>query len=157
MTENQALREQILSTLDGRGAHVDLQTALDKIALEDLGKRPPGAPYTLWEILEHVRLAQWDIVEFTKSASHVSPEFPEGFWPESRAPEDEDEWRRCREALRSDLEAMKALVESPEVDLLAKIPHGEGQTVLREALLVADHNAYHLGQLVLLLKMLGKW
>lgn len=157
MTEKQTLREHLVALLDGRQAHVDLKTALDKLAFEDLGKRPPGASYTLWEVLEHVRLAQWDIVEFSRSSEHVSPEFPEGYWPESRAPEDEEEWGRCRDALSSDLEAMKALVSSPDVDLTTPLPHGEGQTLLREALLVADHNAYHLGQLVLMMKMLGRW
>jgi len=157
LTEDQALREHLVSLLEGRQAHVDLKTALDKLTLEDLGKRPTGASYSLWELLEHIRLAQWDIVEFSRNSEHVSPEFPEGYWPESRAPEDEAEWASCRDGLSADLEAMKALVASPDVDLFAKIPHGEGQTLLREALLVADHNAYHLGQLVMMMKMLGRW
>lgn len=157
VTETEALRAHLVKALEGRQAHVDLETTLAKIAFEDLGQRPKGASYTLWEVLEHLRLAQWDIVEFSKSPGHVSPEYPEGYWPESRAPEDEAEWRQCRDAILADLEAMKALVSDAGVDLFAAIPNGEGQTVLREAMLVADHNAYHLGQIVLMMKMLGRW
>ncbi|HXV59406.1 MAG TPA: DinB family protein, partial [Vicinamibacteria bacterium] len=116
-----------------------------------------GSPYTIWELLEHIRIAQADIVSFSRSADHQSPPFPEGYWPEDRAPESDEEWQRAREGLKNDLEAMKRLVADPEQDLLAPIPHGDGQTLLREAVLLADHNAYHLGQIVLMLKMLKLW
>jgi hypothetical protein len=108
-------------------------------------------------LLEHLRIAQWDILEFSRDGRHVSPPFPEGYWPSGDAPPDEEAWERSVSAFRADLKAMEALVADPSTDLFAPIPHGQGQTVLREALLVADHNAYHLGQLVLLRRLLGAW
>jgi len=104
-----------------------------------------------------MRIAQWDILEFSRNGAHVSPEFPAGYWPDSDAPPTPRAWNASISQFRADLKAMVALVKNPKVDLLARIPHGEGQTVLREALLLADHNAYHLGQLILLRKLLGAW
>ena len=104
-----------------------------------------------------MRIAQWDILEFSRNAKHVSPPFPDGYWPDEDAPPDAVAWDRCLAAFRADLQAMQDLVADPSTDLFAPIPHGDGQTILREALLVADHNAYHLGQLVMLRRMLGAW
>jgi len=134
-----------------------MSAAIDKLSFEDLARKPEGAPWTLWELFEHIRIAQWDILEFSKSAEHQSPEFPKGYWPESSQPQDADAWEQSVASFRRDLASMKALVLDPEVDLHAKIPHGDGQTILREAMLVADHNTYHLGQMVLVMKMLGRW
>jgi uncharacterized damage-inducible protein DinB len=134
-----------------------MAAAIDKLAFADLSAKPEGVPWTLWELFEHIRIAQWDIVEFSKSAEHQSPEFPKGYWPESSQPQDADAWEQSVASFRRDLASMKALVLDPEVDLHAKIPHGDGQTILREAMLVADHNTYHLGQMVLVMKMLGRW
>jgi hypothetical protein len=116
-----------------------------------------GLPHTGWQLLEHVRIAQWDILEFSRDAKHVSPGFPEGYWPKTPVPADGSAWDKSIEAFQRDLQEMIKLVKNPKVDLFAKIPHGEGQTVLREALLVADHNSYHLGQLVDLRRALGTW
>lgn len=143
--------------MDGRGAHVDVETVLGKLSFEDVSKKPNGAPRTLWEVFEHLRIAQEDIVEFSRDPDHESPEFPKGYWPSDAAPKDEDAWKRSIESFRRELETMKAMVLDPGVDLFAKIPHGDGQTILREATLIADHNAYHLGQMVLMMKMLGLW
>ena len=104
-----------------------------------------------------MRLAQWDILEFSRNPKHVSPEFPAGYWPETDAPPDDKAWQKSIRKFRADLKAMQDLVEDPAIDLLAPIPHGEGQTILREALLVADHNAYHLGQMVTVRRLLGAW
>ena len=134
-----------------------MSTAIDKLSFEDLARKPEGAPWTLWELFEHIRIAQWDILEFGKSAEHQSPEFPKGYWPESSKPQDADAWEQSVASFRRDLAAMKELVLDPEIDLHEKIPHGDGQTILREAMLVADHNTYHLGQMVLVMKMLGRW
>jgi uncharacterized damage-inducible protein DinB len=134
-----------------------MSAAIDKLSFEDLARKPEGAPWTLWELFEHIRIAQWDILEFSKSAEHQSPEFPKGYWPESSKPQDADVWEQSVASFRRDLASMKALVLDPEVDLHGKIPHGDGQTILREAMLVADHNTYHLGQMVLVMKMLGRW
>ena len=152
-----ALREQLLYVLRGGGAHVSFQEALADWPASLRGIRPTGFPHTAWRLLEHMRLAQWDILNFSRDASHVSPEFPEGYWPRQDAPPSPAEWERSIRAFRADLEAMQKLVADPATDLFARIPHGEGQTILREALLVADHNAYHLGELVTLRKMLGAW
>ena len=121
------------------------------------GVRPQGAAHSAWEILEHMRIAQWDILEFSRSAKHVSPRFPDGYWPPDQAPPDEKAWDKAVAAFRSDLQAMADLVADESTNLLARIPHGDGQTIFREALLVADHNAYHLGQLVLSRRLLGSW
>jgi len=114
-------------------------------------------PHTPWRLLEHLRIAQWDILEFSRNPKHVSPSFPDGYWPRSDAPPDAAAWDRSVAAFRADLKAMQDLVADPATDLFALLPHGEGQTILREALLVADHNAYHLGQLVMLRRALGAW
>src|SRR5262249_8776547 len=118
---------------------------------------PEGAEHSPWEILEHMRLAQWDILEFTRNPQHVSPDWPSGYWPKTQAPPNDKAWNESVNAFRSDLDAMCRLVDSEATDLYARIPHGDGQTALREALLIADHNAYHLGELVLVRRLLGVW
>ena len=122
------------------------------------GKKIKGFPHTAWQLLEHMRIAQWDILEFSRNSKHVSPKWPDGYWPQSSAPADEEAWKKSIAAFRRDLEEVKKLVsQGDEQQLCARIPHGDGQTLLREALLVADHNSYHLGQLVMLRKMFGAW
>lgn len=154
---DRALRDHLLYLLKGGGAHARFDQAVAGLAPELRGTRPAGASHSPWEILEHLRLAQWDILEFSRSADHVSPDWPEGYWPKEPAPPDDHAWDRSVEAFRKDLEAMQDLVKDPATDLYARLPWGDGQTVLREALLVADHNAYHLGELVLLRRLLGAW
>jgi hypothetical protein len=145
------LREHILELLEGKFAHIDLETALSGFPVAAINKRPAHSPHTAWELLEHIRLAQWDILEFSRNAKHVSPAFPDGYWNKAEAsPAD---WQESVEQVLGDLEAMREMIRDKKVDLFAKIPHGDGQTILREALLVADHNAYHLGQLMLLRRM----
>jgi hypothetical protein len=151
------LREHLLDLLSGGNAHLNFEQAIANLPAELRGVRPPGLPHTPWRLVEHMRIAQWDILRFSVDPTHVSPEFPSGYWPEGDAPPDTDAWERCVAAFRADLRAMMDLVADPETDLLAPIPHGEGQTILREALLVADHNAYHLGQLVTVRRLLGAW
>ena len=152
--KDRALREHVLYLLRGGGAHIKFEDALEGFPPEFFNARAEGVPYTPWQLLEHMRIAQWDILEFSRSAAHVSPKWPEGYWPEESLAADEDDWRRSVEGFQTDLRAMEALVEDPANDLYAAIPHGTGQTLLREALLVADHNAYHLGALVTLRRTL---
>ncbi len=114
-------------------------------------------PYSVWRLLEHMRIAQRDILEFSRNPKHVSPEWPDGYWPQGDAPPDDAAWDRSIKAFRADLKAVEELVTDPSTDLFARIPHGDGQTILREALLVADHNAYHLGQIVTVRRLLGAW
>jgi uncharacterized damage-inducible protein DinB len=154
---DQSLRDHLLELLRSGHAHVTLDDAVADFPLELRGVRPGGAAHSGWEILEHLRLAQWDILEFSRDAKHVSPAWPKGYWPESPEPPDSHAWDRSAAAFRADLQALQDLVADPATDLFARIPHGTGQTILREVLLVADHNAYHLGELVLLRRLLGNW
>lgn len=146
------LREHILELLEGTFAHIDLETALSGFPLSKINTRPAHSPHTAWELLEHIRLAQWDILEFSRDAKHVSPDFPDGYWNKGEA--SAEQCRKSVAEVLANLEAMRDLIRDKNIDLFAKIPHGDGQTILREALLVADHNAYHLGQLMLLRRML---
>jgi len=151
------LRDQLLDLLHGGGAHVDFAAAVDGIPAEMRGKRPPASPHSCWELLEHIRIAQWDILEFTRNPEHKSPKWPDGYWPRSPEPPDSEAWQTAVRAFHADHDAMCQLISDPKTDLHARIPNGDGQTALREALLVADHNAYHIGQLVLIRKLLGAW
>jgi hypothetical protein len=154
---HRSLREHLLDLLQGGGAHLHFDKAVADLPPEFRGRTAPGMPHSPWRLLEHLRIAQWDILEFSRNAAHVSPDWPEGYWPGGDAPPDDRSWDRSVEAFRADLAAMCALVADPATDLFARIPHGDGQTILREALLVADHNSYHLGQLVVVRRLLGCW
>jgi DinB superfamily len=157
MPNDQALRDHLLYLLSDGGAHLKFDVAVKDLSANLRGKRPRGAEHSPWELLEHMRIAQWDILEFSRNHKHKSPDFPDGYWPKTQAPPDDKSWDKSVKAFRADLKAMQDLVKDPSTDLLARIPHGDGQTILREALLVADHNAYHLGQFVLLRRLLGAW
>jgi hypothetical protein len=152
-----ALREHLLYLLRGGGAHLDFDRAVADLPPDLRGAKPAGLPFSPWRLLEHMRIAQWDILRFSVDPKHVSPPFPAGYWPPDDAPPDTAAWDRSVTAFRADLRAMQDLVADPATDLFTPLPHGEGQTVLREALLVADHNAYHLGQLVVVRRLLGAW
>lgn len=154
---DQALREHLVYLLRGGGAHVHFMDAIEGFPEAKRGAFIEGLPHTGWQLLEHVRIAQWDILEFSRNPKHVSPGFPEGYWPKTPVPADDAAWGRTVEAFQRDLSEMINLVKNPSTNLYAKIPHGEGQTILREVLLLADHNAYHLGQLVDLRRALGAW
>lgn len=155
MATDRALREHLLYLLGGGGAHVDFETVIKDFPIAIINRRAEHVPYTPWQVLEHMRIAQDDILEFSRNAAHISPPWPEGYWPAVDATADEAVWNSSVAAFRSDLEAVKRLVEDPATDLFARIEHGQGQTILREALLVADHNAYHLGVLVTLKRLLA--
>lgn len=151
------MRDHLLYLLRGGGAHINFDTAVKGMPVDLRGKRPRGLPHSPWEILEHMRLAQWDILEFSRNPTHVSPKWPEGYWPKTPAPPTPKAWSTTLASFRADLEAMCSLVADESVDLMAPIPNGDGQTILREALLVADHNAYHLGAFVTVRQLLGAW
>jgi uncharacterized damage-inducible protein DinB len=154
---NRALRDHVLYLLGDGGAHLGFDQALADLPKELRGAKAGSLPFTAWSLLEHLRIAQWDILEFSRDAKHVSPAWPAGYWPESDAPPSDAAWEKSVRAFHRDLESMRKLVANPKTDLFARIPHGDGQTILREALLVADHNAYHLGQFVMLRRLLGAW
>ncbi len=155
---DKALRKHLLWLLRGGGAHLEFDQAVANLPAKLRGVRPAGLPYSPWMLLEHMRIAQWDILEFSYNPKHVSPKWPAGYWPKTEAPPpDGSAWNKSLDAFRKDGRAMQQLVADPSTDLYARIPHGEGQTILREALLVADHNAYHLGQLIVVRRLLGAW
>lgn len=145
------LRKHLLELLEGKFAHIDLEKVLKDFPIKARNFKLENSPHTPWEVLEHIRIAQWDILEFSRDAKHISPEFPKGYWNKKEA--SVEDWQNSVKQILRDLQAMRDLISDPETDLYAKIPQGNGQTILREALLVADHNSYHLGQIVLLWRM----
>lgn len=157
MTNDKSLRKHLLFLLKEEGAHQGFDAVVKDLPGELRSKRPQGAAHSPWEVLEHLRIAQWDIVEFTRDAKHVSPKFPDGYWPADAAPPNAKAWEQSVAAFRADLKTMTDMVADESVDLFAPIKHGDGQTVLRQALLLADHNAYHLGEMVVLRRLLGVW
>jgi len=154
---DRALREQVVALLRAGGAHVNFDDAIDGVPKDRRGVFLKGLPHTCWQLLEHARIAQWDILEFSRNSKHVSPPFPAGYWPRTPLPPTDEAWDESVKLFQRDLAEFVALVEDPKTNLHAKIPWGQGQTILREALLAADHNAYHLGQLVYLRRALGTW
>jgi hypothetical protein len=154
MDNEEALRRHIVNLLTKAEAHVDVIAALREFPPALRGRKPEGAPHTPWQLLEHMRIAQWDILRFSVDPEHDSPKWPDGYWPKQEAPANDKAWKDSVRKFLDDLEAMCGLVEDKKRDLFAPIAHGDGQTLLREALLVADHNAYHLGQLVTLRRTL---
>ena len=153
----QSLRKELDRLLAGKGAHADFDAAVADFPAKLRGVRPEGAAHSAWEVLEHLRIAQWDMLEFSRDPKHVSPAWPAGYWPKSSEPESGVAWGLTVKAFHRDLAAMRKLVSDPKSDLFTPFAHGEGQTLLREALQMADHNAYHIGELVLLRRLLGAW
>jgi hypothetical protein len=154
MENTESLRRHLINLLTKAEAHVDAASELQDFPAKLRGRKPKGAAHTPWELLEHMRITQWDILRFSVDSKHKSPKMPEGYWPESARPPSEEAWDGSVRQFVADLEAMCDLVRDDKRDLFAPIPHGEGQTLLREALLLADHNSYHLGQLVQVRKTL---
>lgn len=157
MKEAAVLQKHLVDLLQGGNAHADFDAAIARLPVKLRGVHAKGCPHTAWQMLEHIRIAQWDILEFSRNPKHVSPKWPDGYWPKTAAPPSAAAWDKSVRAVRADLAAMVKLVTSKKTDLFQPIPHGDGQTILREALLLADHNAYHVGQLVLLRRLLGAW
>jgi hypothetical protein len=158
MTQDErSLRQHILDLLAGGGAHAGFDNVISGLPAKLRGRKARGLPHTPWMLLEHMRIAQGDILEFSRNPKYVSPRWPEDYWPASEAPPGATAWSASIKKFRQDLKAMQALVKNPKTDLFAKLPWGEGQTILREALLITDHNAYHLAQLVDLRRLLGAW
>ena len=151
------LRKHLAWLIQESEAHVEFEKAVAGLPPKLRGVVPEGAMHSAWDLLEHMRIAQWDIVEFSYNPTHRSPSFPEGYWPESSTPPNAKAWQESVAAFRRDRKTMVRLVTDPKTDLFTPIPHGTGQTVLREAMLLADHNSYHIGELVFLRRLLGAW
>ena len=157
MANDTAIRDNLVWLLEGGHAHAKFDEVAGGFPSDRAGIRPKGASHSAWEILEHMRIAQNDILRFTLSADYVSPDWPEGYWPANPAPEEKDGWSRSVRDFQKDLEEFVSLIRDPARDIYKKFPWGTGQTLLREALLIADHNSYHLGELVLVRRLLGIW
>jgi DinB family protein len=149
-SKDESIRKHVLFLLRGGGAHLSFDDFVNGFPPDLCNRQIEGLPYTPWQVLEHMRIAQWDILEFSRDSNHVSPEFPKGYWPKANELGTPALWQKTIDEFRNDLLQMEALVEAGSTDLYAPIPHGDGQTILREALLIADHNAYHLGVLAVM-------
>jgi DinB superfamily len=156
-SQDKLLREHVVYLLTGGGAHATFDDAVKTLPEKLRGVKPQGLPHSAWMLLEHLRLAQQDILEFSRNPKYKSPKWPEGYWPAKEAPASATAWEKSIQQFRDDRKAMQNLVENPKTDLYAPLPWGDGQTVLREALLVADHNAYHIAQLIDVRRLLGAW
>ena len=154
---NHALREHLLELLKGGHGHATFEDAIKNLPPKLRGTKPENFPHSPWMLVEHLRIGQHDILEFSRNEKHKSPKWPEGYWPKETAPASAAAWEKSVKQFRSDLKAMQDLVADPKTDLFAKIPWGDGQTILREAMLVADHNAYHVAQIVDVRRLLGAW
>jgi len=152
-----SLRQHLIELLAGGQAHAKFDDAIKNLPPKLRGAKPAHFPHSPWMLLEHLRIAQQDILGFSRNEKHESPKWPEGYWPKTEAPPTAAAWTKSVNQFQSDLKAMQTLVKNPKADLFAKIPWGDGQTILREALLLADHNAYHIAQLVDVRRLLGAW
>jgi hypothetical protein len=153
-----AVRQHVLSLLRGGNAHMTFDDAVEDFPETLINAKAPNVEYTFWHLIEHLRITQWDILEYVRNPKHVSPSWPEGYWPARDAQATPADWQDTIQRFRGDLEAMQNIVADPDTDLTAPIPHGyDGHTVLREALLVADHNAYHIGELGVLRQVMKGW
>jgi len=151
----QILLDELQKLLNGGGAHVGFNEAVENIPFHLLGEKPHGLPYSIWQLVSHIRIAQWDMLEFSKDGNHQSPKWPEQYWPEEVAPESEEVWIKTIASIETDLKEFISLMKSK--DLYLQIPHGQGQTLLREALQIADHNAYHTAEIVVIRRLIGAW
>jgi hypothetical protein len=154
---DKALRQQLVDFLKGGEAHAKFEDVVADFPAKLLGQKPQGIPHSPWMLLEHLRIGQRDILEFCRNPKYVAPDWPDDYWPKNVAPPSPSAWNKSIADFRKDLKAMVALIANPKTDLFARIPWGDGQTILREALLVADHNAYHIAQLVDVRRLLGAW
>jgi hypothetical protein len=154
---NHVLRQHLLELLKGGHAHAKFDDAIKNLPPKLRGARPENFPHSPWMLVEHIRIAQWDILEFSRNAKHKSPKWPEGYWPKTAAPPSAEAWNESIEQVHRDSKAIEDLVKDPNADLFAKIPGGDGHTILREVLLAADHNAYHIAQIVDVRRLLKAW
>jgi len=156
-SQDKLLREHVVYLLTGGGAHATFDDAVKSLPEKLRGVKPQGLPHSAWMLLDHLRLAQWDILEFSRNPKYKAAKWPEDYWPKKESPSSSAAWDKSIQRFRDDLKEMKELVENPKTDLFALIAWGDGQTILREALLVADHNSYHVAQLIDVRRLLGAW
>jgi hypothetical protein len=155
--DDTVIQEQLLSLLRGSNAHMPLEEAVKGFPLTEYNTKPPNLPYTFWHLLEHIRIAQWDILEFARNPDHVSPDWPSGYWPEEDDNADNNKWEATLGQIRSDMKEIENLVVNPPFPLTGAIPHAPEYTIFREVLVVSDHNAYHTGEFAILRGVLDLW
>lgn len=152
-----SLVKNLVDLIEKGNAHVSLDKALENIPFSSLGEKPSSLPYSIWQITEHIRIAQWDILEFSRDAKHVSPQWPEGYWPKEAAPKLEDEWKKCIKQIQSDRKSFTELIKGAGDNLFKPFEYGNGQSLLKEALVLADHNSYHTGEIIIVRRLLNTW
>jgi hypothetical protein len=155
MNPEKVIREQLVDLLKGGNAHMSFSDAVSRFPLKEINRRLPNASYTVWHLLEHMRIAQWDILEFARNPGHISPEFPVGYWPREDERATAGQWRKTIKGFLNDLKAMRKLVKDPETDIFSPISHAKEYSIFLEVLTLADHNAYHVGELVTLRRVLN--
>lgn len=151
------LVKNIVDLIEKGNAHIFLDEALENIPYSLLGEKPGNLPYSIWQITEHIRIAQWDLLEFSRNPKHVSPEWPKGYWPKESAPQSEEAWLKCVEKIQTERESFIKLIENAGDDLFRPFKHGTGQSLLKEALVLADHNSYHTGEIIIIRRLLNAW
>ena len=157
MESDKVVREQLLFLLRGGNAHMNFDQAMADFPIQNINTKPPNVSYTPWYLLEHLRIAQWDILEFIRDPKHVSPAWPEGYWPLETEEADQAKWEKTISDFHADMGTLQDMVAHPRTDLYAPIPHAPDYTILREILLVADHNAYHIGEFAILRQVMDNW
>ena len=157
MKADEVLRKELLALLDGRNAHMSFDDAIADFPLEHINSKAPLTPYSFWHFVEHIRIAQWDILEFIRNPNHISPPYPEGYRPQPEQRTDEIGWQKSIEEMRADLEALREIVRDDKIDLFAPIPHARSYNIFREIVLAADHNAYHVGELAIMRQVMDIW
>ena len=154
---SKSVRELLLEQLEGKHAHVDFNQAVQGLTYKQAGIKVEGLPHTIWQLIEHIRISQWDIIDFSKNPDYEEMNWPDNYWPESPGPESKEQFEESIQAVRKGIEEMRDMIRNPENDLQDPFPHGSGQTLFREAILIIDHNSYHIGQIVQIRRLLGSW
>lgn len=153
--EHRTLIDELVHLLNGGNAHADLTRALDGLPANLRGVKHDKLPYSIWQLVEHIRIAQWDMLEFCKDGSHESPNWPDDYWPKETSPASDEAWNKSVKQINKDTDELMGLAKTG--DLFEKIPHGDGQTILREVLQAADHNAYHVAEIIMIRRLLDAW
>jgi hypothetical protein len=156
-SNNNLLIKSLTHLLKKGNAHASLDDALENISFDLLGEKPGNLPYSIWQLAEHIRIAQWDILEFCRNKKHISPKWPDGYWPSETKPVSEAAWGKCIEQINTDRKSFVELLSDPEVDIYKPFDYGDGQTLLKEALVLADHNSYHTGEIIIVRRLLNDW
>ena len=151
------LVKNLVDLVEKGNAHISLDKALENIPFSLLGERPGNLPYSIWQITEHIRIAQWDILEFSRNSKHVSPKWPEGYWPKAAAPKSEDAWEKCVQQIQADRTSFIELIKNAGDNLYKPFEYGNGQSLLKEALVLGDHNSYHTGEIIIIRRLLNVW